>query len=112
MAYVIALDVSMGKSYKVLYKEELCLSQGEITHTRSGFDYLLQEIQQLPETPSIVFESTGVYSRVIETFCQNNHLPYCLLNPLEAKKQLDSGLRVLKTDKPRRSSSCTNSRSI
>ncbi|MGX7201680.1 IS110 family transposase [Enterococcus plantarum] len=99
MAYVIALDVSMGKSYKVLYKEELCLSQGEITHTRSGFDYLLQEIQQLPEAPSIVFESTGVYSRVIETFCQNNHLPYCLLNPLEAKKQLDSGLRVLKTDK-------------
>ncbi|OJG93702.1 hypothetical protein RV18_GL003631 [Enterococcus termitis] len=36
---------------------------------------------------------------MIETFCQNNHLLYCLLNPLEAKKQLDSGLRVLKTDK-------------
>ncbi|MGY3779731.1 IS110 family transposase, partial [Isobaculum melis] len=99
MAYVLALDVSMGKSYKVLYEEDCCLSEGEILHTKSDFDNLLQEIQQLPETPSIVFESTGIYSRVIETFCQNNHLSYCLLNPLEAKKQLDSGLRVLKTDK-------------
>ncbi|MGG5343676.1 IS110 family transposase [Enterococcus sp. AZ192] len=99
MTYVLALDVSMGKSYHVLYEDERCLSEGEITHTKFGFDYLLQEIQQLPELPSIVFESTGIYSRVIETFCQNNHLLYCLLNPLEAKKQLDSGLRVLKTDK-------------
>ena len=99
MTYVLALDVSMGKSYKVLYQEEVCLSEGEILHTKSGFDTLLQEIQQLPEIPCIVFESTGVYSRVIETFCQNNHFSYCLLNPLEAKKQLDNGLRVLKTDK-------------
>ncbi|MEI5989431.1 hypothetical protein A5881_000919 [Enterococcus termitis] len=99
MAYVLALDVSMGKSYKVLYEEELCFSEGEVLHTRAGFEHLLQEIQQLPEAPSIVFESTGIYSRVIETFCQNNHLSYCLLNPLEAKKQLDNGLRILKTDK-------------
>jgi transposase len=99
MSYVLALDVSMGKSYQVIYEDELCLSEGEITHTKSGFDYLLQEIKRLPETPSIVFESTGVYSKVIETFCQNNHFSYCLLNPLEAKKQLDSGLRVLKADK-------------
>ncbi|MFK4566604.1 transposase, partial [Enterococcus sp. UD-01] len=99
MAYVLALDVSMGKSYKVLYLDDLCLSEGEILHTKSGFDTLLQEILALPETPSIVFESTGVYSKVIETFCQNNHFSYCLLNPLEAKKQLDNGLRVLKTDK-------------
>lgn len=99
MAYVLALDVSMGKSYKVLYEDDCCLFEGEILHTRFDFDHLLQEIQQLSETPSIVFESTGIYSRVIETFYQNNHLSYCLLNPLEAKKQLDNGLRVLKTDK-------------
>lgn len=99
MAYVLALDISMGKSYKVLYLDDLCLSEGEILHTKSGFNALLQEIWTLPEKPSVVFESTGVYSKVIETFCQNNHLSYCLLNPLEAKKQLDSGLRVLKTDK-------------
>lgn len=83
MAYVLALDVSMGKSYKVLYLDERCLSEGEILHTKLGFfNTLLHEIWTLPETPSIVFESTGVYSKVIETFCQNNHLSYCLLNPL------------------------------
>ncbi|MEY8445040.1 transposase [Enterococcus ratti] len=94
MAYVLVLDVSMGKVTKCL--DDLCLFEGEILHTKSGFSTLLQEILALPETPSIVFESTGVYSKVIETFCQNNHFSYCLLNPLEAKKQLDQGLRVLK----------------
>lgn len=97
MAYVLVLDVSMGKVTKCL--DDLCLFEGEILHTKSGFSTLLQEILALPETPSIVFESTGVYSKVIETFFQNNHFSYCLLNPLEAKKQLDRGLRVLKTDK-------------
>nr|WP_287045654.1 hypothetical protein [Enterococcus faecalis] len=44
-------------------------------------------MHSLPENPQIVFEATGVYSIVIETFWQNNHLSYCLLNPLEAKRQ-------------------------
>jgi hypothetical protein len=51
-AYVHALDVSMGKSYNVLYLDDLCLSEGEILHTKSGFSTLLQEIVALPETPN------------------------------------------------------------
>lgn len=48
----------------------------------------------------IVFESTGIYSKPIESFCLNNKLRYCLLNPLAAKKQLEQGtLRSWKTDK-------------
>ena len=45
-----------------------------------------------------MFESTGVYSRPIERFLQENQYFYCLLNPLEAKKKCDS-LRIFKTDK-------------
>ncbi|TVS92886.1 IS110 family transposase, partial [Enterococcus durans] len=97
--YVLALDVSMGKSYVVIYHENTCLFEQEILHDKTHFNALLQEIYALPERPQIVFEATGVYSRVIETFCQKNHFAYCLLNPLEAKKQLNIDLRSVKTDK-------------
>lgn len=41
---------------------------------------------------------TGVYSRRLQAFLEENNYAYTRLNPLEAKKQLDS-LRVRKTDK-------------
>ncbi|MBS0726353.1 IS110 family transposase, partial [Streptococcus suis] len=47
--------------------------------------------------PEIIFEATGVYSRRLQTFLDDNGYAYTRLNPLEAKKQLDS-LRVRKTD--------------
>ncbi|WP_246946192.1 IS110 family transposase [Bacillus pinisoli] len=100
MGIVIALDVSMGKSYKVLYNGQTCLSEEEILHSKDGFQALLDEINDLPEEPILVFESTGIYSKPVETFCQRNKLRYCVLNPLEAKKQLENGtLRSWKTDK-------------
>lgn len=100
MLYVLALDVSMGTSYGVLYQGETCLREGTIAHTQTGFGRLLTEIQSLPELPAIVFEATGIYSRPVETFCQKNQLAYTLLNPLQAKKQLEEGsLRSWKTDK-------------
>src|SRR5699024_2922590 len=48
----------------------------------------------------LVFESTGIYSKPVEAFCQKNEIRYCILNPLSAKKQLEQGtLRSWKTDK-------------
>ncbi|WP_243285284.1 IS110 family transposase [Listeria seeligeri] len=47
--------------------------------------------------PEIVFEATGIYSQVLESFMQANQYPYYLLNPLAAKQQCDR-LRVHKTD--------------
>lgn len=88
---MIALDISIGKSYKVVYDGQTCLSEGEFFHNQIGFHSLLTEIQNLPDEPILVFESTGIYSKPIETFCLKNHLSYCLLNPLEAKKQLEQG---------------------
>lgn len=100
MQLVIALDISMGKSYKVVYDGQTCLSEGEILHNKVGFQVLLDEIQNLSEEPILVFESTGIYSKPVETLYQKNQLRYCLLNPLEAKKQLEQGsLRSWKTDK-------------
>ena len=78
----------MGKSYKVVYDGQTCLSEGEIFHNRAGFQAFFDEIQNLPKEPILVFESTGIYSKPVEAFCRGNQLRYCLLNPLVAKKQL------------------------
>lgn len=98
--FVVALDVSMKKSYAVIYNNDTCLWEGNLDHTKTGFDILLNEIRNLPQVPDIVFEATGVYSRPVEAFCQKNALSYTLLNPLQAKKQLEEDtLRSWKTDK-------------
>ncbi|MGL9766410.1 IS110 family transposase [Enterococcus mundtii] len=100
MSFILAFDVSKGESYKVLYHDRHCLSEGKVLHNQEGFRQLLEEIIALPEMPEIVFEATGVYSRPLEKFCQDHLLTYCLLNPLEAKKQMEEGtLRSWKTDK-------------
>lgn len=98
--FVVALDVSMKKSYAVIYEGNTCLWEGICTHTRTGFGILLNEIRNLPRVSDIVFEATGVYSRPVEAFCQKNDLSYTLLNPLQAKKQMEEDtLRSWKTDK-------------
>lgn len=100
MEFTVALDVSMGKSYVVIYQNQTCLYEGEIAHNQYGFEQLLDKIQHLTGKVMIVFEATGIYSKPVEAFCQKNKLPYCLLNPLAAKKQLEQGtLRSWKTDK-------------
>ncbi|MFA9459193.1 transposase [Halalkalibacter sp. AB-rgal2] len=100
MEFIMALDVSIGKSYAVIYQDQTCIYEGEIAHNQYGFQQLLDKIQRLTGKMMVVFESTGIYSKPIESFCQKNKLPYCLLNPLAAKKQLEQGtLRSWKTDK-------------
>ncbi|WP_413376313.1 IS110 family transposase [Alkalihalobacillus sp. 1P02AB] len=100
MEFVTALDVSMGRSYVVIYQNQTCIYEQEIAHNLKGFQQLLHQIQSLPGKVTVVFESTGIYSKPVETFCQKNALPYCLLNPLAAKKQLEQNtLRSWKTDK-------------
>ncbi|WP_050615882.1 IS110 family RNA-guided transposase [Bacillus testis] len=103
MKHVIAFDVSMGKSYMVIYNSaQKCEYEGDILHTRPSFNWLKDKVEEIiqvdGEQSSIVFESTGVYSRPLERFFRESSLPYCLLNPLEAKKQCDS-LRIHKTDR-------------
>ncbi|MGW6194494.1 IS110 family transposase [Bacillus cereus] len=103
MKHVIAFDVSMGKSYMVIYNaQKQCVFESEIKHSKPDFRKLQEKIHKLTdetgESPEIVFEATGIYSRQLERFMQNNQYTYCLLNPLEAKIQCDS-LRIHKTDR-------------
>ncbi|MHA4095863.1 IS110 family RNA-guided transposase [Bacillus cereus] len=102
MKHVIAFDISMGKSYMVIYNaQKQCVFESEIKHSKPEFKKLQEKIHELTdktgELPKIVFEATGIYSRQLERFMQDNQFTYCLLNPLEAKLQCDS-LRIHKTD--------------
>ncbi|WP_078412155.1 IS110 family RNA-guided transposase [Priestia abyssalis] len=103
MPSVIAFDVSMGKSYMVIYNaDRVCIFEGEMLHKRSFFERLYNQIKALiqkdAQAPDIVFEATGVYSRQLERFFTEYGFPYCLLNPLESKLQTAS-MRMHKTDK-------------
>ena len=62
-----------------------------------GFNRLLGDLKTV-HNPEIIFEATGVYSRRLQAFLEEYSYAYTRLNPLEAKKQLNS-LRVRKTDK-------------
>lgn len=97
MRVVFGIDVSKASS------ELAILVNGEKVHGYTmpndaiGFRRLLEDLKQV-QAPEIVFEATGVYSRRLQAFLEEHNYAYTRLNPLEAKKQLDS-LRVRKTDK-------------
>lgn len=97
MRTVFGIDVSKARS------EVAILVNGEKVHgyTRLNdairFNRLLGDLKTV-HNPEIIFEPTGVYSRRLPAFLEEYGYAYTQLNPLEAKKQLDS-LRVRKTDK-------------
>ena len=97
MRVVFGIDVSKASS------EVAILVNGEKVHGYTmpndaiGFNRLQGDLKMV-QSPEIVFEATGVYSCRLQAFLENNDYAYTRLNPLEAKKQLDS-LRVRKTDK-------------
>jgi hypothetical protein len=50
MKYVIAFDVSMGKSYMVIYNAlKNCVFEGEINHYRTDFEVLKEKIDELSQ---------------------------------------------------------------
>lgn len=94
---IIGIDVSMGKSSCAIYHSNQCLFDFTFTHTISGFKTLLSRIN-LTVNPVVYFESTGIYSRPVRTFCVRNQLAYVEANPLTLHFQM-STLRRLKTDR-------------
>lgn len=97
MRTVFGIDVSKASS------EVAIVINGEKIHGYTmpndaiGFTRLLDDLKTV-QKPEIIFEARGVYSRRLQAFLEENGYTYTQLNPLEAKKQLDS-LRVRKTDK-------------
>jgi len=97
MSDIIALDVSMGHSYCVVYRDNECIEEFNFKHDKVGFERLL-DVAGTATSPRFFFEATGIYSRPIERFCLDNKVPYALLNPLELHMKTEN-LRRLKSDK-------------
>lgn len=96
MSDIIALDVSKNHSYVVWYRDEKCLAEFDCPHNRIGFEHL-KVIVDSADDPAVYFEATGVYSRAVVRFCQDNHLSYTQLNPLELHLRSEN-LRRVKAD--------------
>lgn len=97
MRVVFGIDVSKASSEVAIVINNEKVHGYTMTNDTIGFSRLLSDLITV-RAPEIVFEATGVYSRRLQAFLEENGYAYTRLNPLEAKKQLDS-LRVRKTDK-------------
>ncbi|WP_079395714.1 IS110 family transposase [Streptococcus suis] len=96
MRVVFGIDVSKASSEVAILVNGEKVHGYTISNDAIGFARLLGDLRTVHK-PEIIFEATGVYSHRLQTFLEDNGYAYTRLNPLEAKKQLDS-LRVRKTD--------------
>ena len=97
MRTVFGIDVSKASSEVAIVINSEKIHGYTMPNDAIGFTRLLDDLKTV-QKPEIIFEATGVYSRRLQAFLEENGYAYTQLNPLEAKKQLDS-LRVRKTDK-------------
>jgi len=95
--HVLGIDVSRGKSSCALLHDHTVIKEFRIVHNKSGFSKLKSVItNDLPLTA--VFETTGVYSRALTRFFNDEGLQYLEINPLESSIRM-AGLRRQKTDR-------------
>lgn len=94
---IFGIDVSSKSSTVCVVIDRI--KQGEtfkITNDSFGYQDLLDRLNQYLITPLVVFEATGVYSLSLQAFLEDYHIKYLKLNPLKAKKLMDSKRPKLK----------------
>lgn len=97
MRTVFGIDVSRKTINLAIVVNQVKVDELKLTMDRPGLNRLLSLLKSF-EHPEVVFEATGIYSRVLQHFLDSNHFDYTRLNPLAAKKQLDQ-LRPYKNDR-------------
>lgn len=99
MRTIIGIDVSKNKANVAVATDFVIKDEQVISLDVLGFNKLKHIIIQFGGTAEIVFEATGVYSRRLEYFLQQEDLNYHILNPLVAKNRIATGSRLRKNDK-------------
>lgn len=101
---VVALDVSKGKSVATAFLPglEQLGKAVTITHSQGGFETLMRLHSSLREKsgeePSIVYESTGVYSHPVREFLVSGGYVAYEISPLLSAKARMTEIRATKTD--------------
>lgn len=93
----VALDVSKGLSHYVVVQDGKITDEGIVHHNKVGFQQFYHIFCCFEETPNVIFESTGVYSKPLERFFTDYDIDYKLVNPLASHLKLQT-LRQNKTD--------------
>ncbi|MDL2276112.1 IS110 family transposase [Breznakia sp. OttesenSCG-928-G09] len=101
----IAIDVSKGKSHvRSFFK--LGKEYGKtfsFEHNKEGFEVLMDRYNELKENSGhdvmFIFESTGVYHKVIQHFLEQKNKKFIMISPLQSAKVRKLDLRAAKTDK-------------
>ena len=73
MRFVFGIDVSKATSNVAIAVDGQVFNEFKITNDSLGFNQLLIELQQVKQ-PEVVFEATGVYSRRLRSFLQQNNI--------------------------------------
>lgn len=96
MECIFGIDVSSSTANVAVLIDSQVIKQFKITSDRPGYQVLEDELNSF-KSPQIIFESTGIYSRSLRAFLQRQGWQYTEINPLAAKKAMDS-FRTQKTD--------------
>ncbi|MEG3253430.1 IS110 family transposase, partial [Streptococcus suis] len=80
MRAVFGIDVSKASSEVAILVNGEKVHGYTISNDAIGFSWLLDELRTVHK-PEIIFEATGVYSRRLQTFLEDNGYAYTRLNP-------------------------------
>ena len=102
--FCISLDVSKGTSFYQGFKsiDEPITKPKKIEHNLEGFKELLKLKEKIRneynEDPIVIFESTGVYHKALQTYLDEHDFEYTIISPLLSAKVRKSDIRGTKTD--------------
>ena len=102
--FCISLDVSKGTSFYQGFKgiDEPITKPKKIEHNLEGFKELLKLKEKIRneynEDCVVIFESTGVYHKALQTYLDEHEFEYTIISPLLSAKVRKSDIRGTKTD--------------
>ena len=102
--FCISLDVSKGTSFYQGFKgiDEPITKPKKIEHNLDGFKELLNLKEKIRREFNanciVIFESTGVYHKALQTYLDEHDFKYTIISPLLSAKVRKSDIRGTKTD--------------
>ena len=102
--FCISLDVSKGSSFYQGFKglDEPITKPKKIEHNLEGFKELLNQKEKIKkhynEDCVVIFESTGIYHKPLQTYLDEHDFKYTIISPLLSAKVRKSDIRGTKTD--------------
>lgn len=100
----ISLDVSKGSSFYQGFRgiNEPISKPKRIEHNLEGFNELLKLREKIRkeynEESIVIFESTGIYHKSLQTYLEQHEFKYIMISPLLSAKVRKSNIRGTKTD--------------